>query len=100
VLLLSFLGAKIEARVTIVAVFSFPVRICCADRDHVIVWRCNVERFNVRELDKLIKMTGARARLDAKAKDSYIVYYSNNVIIKELPNGTKTVIKDHDEKAK
>lgn len=43
-------------------------------------------------LNKLLKMTGDRARLDAKAKDSYIVYYTNDGMVKEYPNGVRLPI--------
>ncbi|MBD2848151.1 hypothetical protein IDH44_23390 [Paenibacillus sp. IB182496] len=45
-----------------------------------------VNRFT--ELEKLIKLTGDRAKLDAKANDTYIVYKtSEGQIVREYTNG-------------
>jgi hypothetical protein len=42
----------------------------------------------VQDLQKLIKLTGDRARLDAKANGTYIVYQTENGrIVKEYANG-------------
>ncbi|MEC0130079.1 MULTISPECIES: hypothetical protein [Paenibacillus] len=42
----------------------------------------------VQDLHKLIKLTGERAKLDAKANGTYIVYKTKNgLIVKEYPNG-------------
>jgi len=41
-----------------------------------------------KDLEKLIKLTGDRARLDAKANDTYIVYKTaEGQIVKEYNNG-------------
>lgn len=41
-----------------------------------------------KDLEKLIKLTGDRARLDAKANDTYIVYKTaEGQIVKEYSNG-------------
>ncbi|MGM8216801.1 hypothetical protein ACLIA0_14790 [Bacillaceae bacterium W0354] len=37
--------------------------------------------------DKWIKMTGERARIDAKVNNTYIVYEKNGKLVKEFPNG-------------
>lgn len=37
--------------------------------------------------DKWIKMTGERARIDAKVNNTYIVYKKNGVLVKEFPEG-------------
>ncbi|WP_200931613.1 hypothetical protein [Paenibacillus sp. Leaf72] len=45
-----------------------------------------MDKFN--DLEKLIKLTGDRAKLDAKANDTYIVYKtSEGQIVKEYNNG-------------
>ncbi len=36
---------------------------------------------------KWAKMTGERARIDAKANGTYIVYEKNGKLVKEFPNG-------------
>ena len=38
-------------------------------------------------VDKWVKMTGDRARIDAKANNTYIVYEKNGELVKEFPNG-------------
>lgn len=46
-----------------------------------------------KELRKLIRMTGDRAKLDAKANDSYVVYKSETgSLIKEYANGSKVTL--------
>ncbi|AFC33313.1 hypothetical protein PM3016_6705 [Paenibacillus mucilaginosus 3016] len=48
----------------------------------------------VRDLHKLIKLTGDRARLDARANGTYIVYKTaNGEIVKEYDNGEIEPIK-------
>lgn len=37
--------------------------------------------------DKWIKMTGERARIDAKVNNTYIVYKKNGILVKEFPDG-------------
>lgn len=42
----------------------------------------------IKDLQKLIKLTGARAKLDAKANETYIIYKSDKgQILKEYPDG-------------
>lgn len=38
-------------------------------------------------LDKWAKMTGERARIDAKANKTYIIYEKEGKLVKEFPNG-------------
>ncbi len=38
-------------------------------------------------LRKWTKMTGERARIDAKANNTYIVYEKDGKLVKEFPNG-------------
>lgn len=38
-------------------------------------------------VDKWAKMTGERARIDAKANNTYIIYEKNGQLVKEYPNG-------------
>lgn len=38
-------------------------------------------------VDKWAKMTGERARIDAKVNNTYIVYMTKNGLVKEYPNG-------------
>ncbi|MDQ0220852.1 hypothetical protein ELQ35_21095 [Peribacillus cavernae] len=38
-------------------------------------------------VDKWAKMTGERARIDAKVNNTYIVYKTKNGLVKEYPNG-------------
>jgi len=43
---------------------------------------------HTKDLHKLVKLTGDRARLDAKANDTYIVYKTDSgQIVKEYANG-------------
>lgn len=37
--------------------------------------------------DKWAKMTGERARIDAKVNDTYIIYEKRGKLVKEFPNG-------------
>lgn len=42
----------------------------------------------IQDLQKLIKLTGDRAKLDAKANDTYVVYKTKDgQFIKEYSNG-------------
>jgi hypothetical protein len=44
-------------------------------------------------LKKLVKLTGERAKLDAKANDSYVVYKdTTGKLVKEHYNGTKEFV--------
>lgn len=38
-------------------------------------------------LSKWVKMTGERARIDAKVNNTYIVYEKDGMLVKEFPNG-------------
>lgn len=50
-----------------------------------------------KDLEKLIKLTGDRARLDAKANDTYIVYKTaEGQIVKEYNNGDIVSVADPD----
>lgn len=44
--------------------------------------------------DKWIKMTGERARIDAKVNNTYIVYKKNGVLVKEFPDGNTEILAD------
>ncbi|GKV65174.1 MULTISPECIES: hypothetical protein [unclassified Sporosarcina] len=48
-------------------------------------------------LDKWVKMTGERARIDAKANDTYIIYEKDGVLCKEYPNGKVVPLKKNGE---
>jgi hypothetical protein len=51
----------------------------------------------IQDLKKLIKLTGDRAKLDAKANDTYIVYKTDQgQIVKEYNNGNIIPIEDKD----
>jgi hypothetical protein len=39
-------------------------------------------------VDKWAKMTGDRAKIDAKVNNTYIVYDTENGLVKEYPDGT------------
>lgn len=41
-------------------------------------------------LFRVVKMTGERARIDAKVNNTYIVYKKNGILVKEFPGG-KTI---------
>ncbi|UJF31856.1 hypothetical protein [Paenibacillus hexagrammi] len=48
-----------------------------------------------QQLHKLIKLTGDRAKLDAKANDTYIVYMTPNCqIVKEYADGKVVTVSD------
>ncbi|MEL3956311.1 hypothetical protein NSQ96_03525 [Caldifermentibacillus hisashii] len=47
----------------------------------------NVPKRKFGWVDKWVKMTGDRARIDAKANNTYIVYEKNGELVKEFPNG-------------
>lgn len=50
-----------------------------------------------KDLEKLIKLTGDRAKLDAKANDTYIVYKTaEGQIVKEFNNGDVVPVADSD----
>lgn len=50
----------------------------------------------MKDLQKLIKLTGERAKLDAKANDTYIVYKNKDQIVKEYTNGSVIPVIDRD----
>jgi hypothetical protein len=51
----------------------------------------------IKDLQKLIKLTGDRAKLDAKANETYIVYKTENgQIVKEYNNGKIVPVIDAD----
>lgn len=51
----------------------------------------------IKDLQKLIKLTGDRAKLDAKANETYIVYKTKDgQIVKELYNGTIVPVSDEE----
>jgi len=52
---------------------------------------------SIKELNKLIRLTGDRARLDAKANETYIVYKTlEGRIVKEYSNGEIVPVPDQD----
>lgn len=52
---------------------------------------------HVKDLRKLIKLTGDRAKLDAKANGTYIVYKTDQgQIVKEYTNGDIIPITDRE----
>ncbi|MDB5085035.1 MAG: hypothetical protein JWN30_1921 [Bacilli bacterium] len=49
------------------------------------------------DLKRLIKLTGERAKLDAKANGSYVVYKDHSdKLVKEYYDGTKQFLKEND----
>lgn len=51
----------------------------------------------IKDLQKLIKLTGDRAKLDAKANETYIVYKTKDgQIVKEYYNGNIVPVADED----
>jgi len=44
--------------------------------------------------DKWIKMTGERARIDAKVNNTYIVYKKDGILVKEFPDGNTEILTD------
>ena len=49
----------------------------------------------IKDLQKLIKLTGDRARLDAKAHNTYIVYKTDGgQIVREYPDGRIVPVSD------
>ncbi|MEK4083573.1 hypothetical protein [Psychrobacillus sp. FSL K6-1415] len=48
-------------------------------------------------IDKWVKMTGERAKIDAKANNTYIIYKTENGTVREYPDGT---IVPHDRRLK
>lgn len=47
----------------------------------------NVSKRKFGWVDKWAKMTGDRARIDAKVNNTYIVYEKDGKLVKEFPNG-------------
>ena len=59
-------------------------------------WTVNAMN-QIQDLKKLIKLTGDRAKLDAKANGTYIVYKTDQgQIVKEYNNGDIIPIEDKD----
>jgi len=54
----------------------------------------NVPQRKFAWADKWIKMTGERARIDAKVNNTYIVYKKNGVLVKEFPDGNTEILTD------
>lgn len=53
----------------------------------------------IKVLQKLIKLTGDRARLDAKANNTYIVYKTaKGQIVREFPDGSVVPVSRADGK--
>lgn len=51
----------------------------------------------LQQLHKLVKLTGDRARLDAKANDTYIVYKTGSCqIVKEYADGKIVQVADRE----
>jgi len=51
----------------------------------------------IKDLQKLIKLTGDRAKLDAKANETYIVYKNaEGQIVKEYNNGHVIQVTEQD----
>lgn len=51
----------------------------------------------IKDLQKLIKLTGDRAKLDAKANDTYIVYKTaEGQIVKEYSDGNVIPVSEQD----
>ena len=57
----------------------------------------NVPRRKFAWADKWVKMTGARARIDAKVNNTYIVYEKNGKLVKEFPNGNVVPLTNEDQ---
>lgn len=63
-----------------------------------IKWKVNGMK-RTHQLHKLIKLTGDRAKLDAKANDTYIVYKTGNgQIVKEYVDGKIVPVADRDQR--
>jgi hypothetical protein len=58
-----------------------------------------VKRLNrIKDLQKLIKLTGDRAKLDAKANETYIVYKTvEGKIVKEYMDGQVLPVTEQDQ---
>jgi len=53
----------------------------------------------IGDLQKLIKLTGDRARLDAKVNNTYIVYKTaEGQTVKEFPDGSIVLVPDAEGK--
>jgi hypothetical protein len=52
----------------------------------------------IKDLQKLIKLTGDRAKLDAKANETYIVYKTaEGQIVREYSDGNVIPVSEQDE---
>jgi hypothetical protein len=58
----------------------------------------NVPKRKFGWVDKWAKMTGERARIDAKVNNTYIVYEKKGKLVKEYPNGDVVPLKKDGEK--
>ncbi|MCR2820052.1 hypothetical protein NQ185_00145 [Lederbergia panacisoli] len=56
----------------------------------------NVPKRKFAWADKWVKMTGERARIDAKVNNTYIMYEKNGKLVKEFPNGDVVPLTDED----
>ena len=56
----------------------------------------NVPQRKFAWADKWIKMTGERARIDAKVNNTYIVYKKNGILVKEFPDGNTEPLVNED----
>ena len=54
----------------------------------------NVPRRKYGWADKWVKMTGERARIDAKVNNTYIIYKKNGILVKEFPDGNTEPLKE------
>lgn len=57
----------------------------------------NVPKRKFAWADKWVKMTGERARIDAKVNNTYIVYKKNGVLVKEFPGGNTVPLVNEDK---
>jgi len=57
----------------------------------------NVQKRKFAWADKWVKMTGERARIDAKVNNTYIVYEKNGKLVKEFPNGDIVPLTNEDQ---
>lgn len=55
-----------------------------------------MDKLVVEHLRKMVKMTGERARIDAKANNTYIVYMTEKGMVKEYADG-KVVFIDEEK---
>ena len=58
----------------------------------------NVPKRKFAWADKWVKMTGERARIDAKVNNTYIVYKKNGILVKEFPDGHTVPLVNEDNR--